>query len=71
MLNNMPILDAISDARTLIANALPRFGSALWEAQAEGSRAVVAAISGDAYAAQDCAIAAAHAAFEAVPGLRG
>src|SRR4051812_46571243 len=63
--------DAAADARTLIVNARPRFGSALWAAQTDGSRAVVAILDGSVYLAGVFAVSAAHAARKAVPGLRG
>lgn len=62
--------DAIADARTLVINARPRFGSALWRAQEAGSQAVVACLDGAGLLAQTHAYAAAHAAFRAVPALR-
>jgi hypothetical protein len=65
------VLDAVADARTLVVVARPRFGSALWTAQIEGSRAVVAMFDGDGPLAQTSAYFAAHAAFRAVPALRG
>lgn len=69
--DRVPVQDAIADARTLVINVPVRFGGALWAAQHDGSRAVVAALDGDGPLAQTCAYFAAHAAFEAVPGLRG
>ena len=65
------VLDAVADAQTLVVNARPRFASALWTAQAEGSRAFVAILDGDGPLAQTSAYFAAHAAFQAVPALRG
>lgn len=62
-------LDALADARTLILNASPAHGSALWQAQDLGSRAVVAYLDGAYDRAEMYAFAAFGAALEAVPGL--
>ena len=63
-------LDAMADARTLLAFRSPRVYSALWHAQDEGSRAVVAVLDGNDLAG-DYAESAARYAFRAIPGLRG
>jgi hypothetical protein len=70
-LKSQGILDAMADARTLVVNARPRYGSALWMAQDSGSRAVVACLDGDVDLAGFHATGAAHAAFKAVRALRG
>jgi hypothetical protein len=62
-------LDALADAQTLIVNARPKHGSALWAAQDLGSRAVVAYVGGAYDRAEDYTFAAFDAALEAVPGL--
>lgn len=64
------VLDALADARTLVANAEPKPWSALGRAQDLGSRAVVACLDGRDLAAF-YACGAAHEAFRAVRGLRG
>lgn len=58
-------------ARALVVKARPRFGSPLWVALDQGSRCVVACLDGNEDLAALCARFAAHAAFRAVPGLRG
>lgn len=62
--------DAMADARTLLAVRIPSVYSALWYAQDEGSRAVVAALDGNDIAGYHAEWAA-HYAFKAVPALRG
>jgi hypothetical protein len=67
-------LDALADCATLTVN-LPRYGEHA-EASAWGLAAVKASREGwtfvkHAEASRRCAVRAAHAAFLAVPGLRG
>lgn len=66
----MPISDAIADARTIVVNAAPKHGSALWAAQDLGSRAVVAYLDGRYEMAEFYVFSAFDAALEAVPGLK-
>lgn len=64
-------LDAMADVRTCLVNTRVRFGSALWLAQHEGSRAVVAVLDGDAYLAGLHAAVAVRAGRKALRALRG
>lgn len=64
-------LDAMADARTVLVNTRVRFGSALWLAQQEGSRAVVAVLDGDVYLAGLHTEVAVRAARKALRALRG
>ena len=73
MINTTPTADAVADARTVVAFSVDgprRFRELLGQVSTYGSEAVVAALDGSHLAA-GAAAAAAHAAFRAVPGLRG